>query len=106
MLLFFPTDEVLIPEVRVKIITSFIADDCYRVSGTEPDSRLGVTLRVALLAVLARAMELEACSDSSDTQTILMCLLRGEDHLPRFVSKVVNSNSEIAISDVSREFCA
>ena len=103
--LFFTIDELFTPEVRVKTIKSFIADDCKLVSGTEAASRLGVTLRVALLVVLARAMDLKACSDSSNTQAILECLLQGKDHLPEFVSKVEMIGTEMAISDVSREFC-
>ena len=106
LLLFFDIKKALGKEERLKIIQSFVAEDCYHVSGTERDSRLGVAMRVALLAVVVRAMELAACSDSTHTKTILKCLLRGEDHLPDFESCVLNTKAGPAISEVSRKFCA
>ena len=106
LLFFFDIEKALGREERLKIIQSFVAEDCYHVSGTERDSRLGVAMRVALLAVVVRAMELAACSDSTHTKTILECLLRGEDHLPDFESCVLNTKAGLAISEVSRKFCA
>lgn len=103
----FDIDDELTNAARLRIISSFAWEDCYLVSDTAIDSPLGVTLRISLVGVLARTMELLTCTDMSKLNTILTCLLRDEDDLPTFKAMLRDTpGGNTVISDVSREFCA
>ena len=114
--LFLPADDSFGAAARNRLISAFVWTQCELVSGTRGDSPLGVTLRVALTAILARAMELAACTEEGKEKTttesaqraILRCLLRGEEHMPTFSATLMRPDmgrGKIAISRVSREFC-
>jgi len=105
LLLIFNIDSPLGKTTRANVISKFVLDSCHFVSGTTADCPLGVTLRVYLVAVLARAMDLVSCSGVSKIEVILDCLLRDNDDLPNFKATLTNTASETLISDVSREFC-
>ena len=97
--LMFLVDGPLTRDARQKQVANFVSR-CETVSGVTGGSRLGVALRVALVALLARATDLVSCP-STDAERVVECLLKGEDGLPVFEATVFPRG----LSDVQRAFC-